>query len=491
MRGEERVDVGEDATSAAELAIHRHVPRLDPEPAAGGGQPAGRQLNGLPYLRLREYDVKREMVIQQVIERFLETYPSRRNYFSRVAELCHDQCRDALIGEGIQHIASYRAKHPERLHEKVLQRAAKRKDGYASESEIQDDIYDLAGVRVALYFPGDATAAVKVLSGLFANVKEIPFPRPDGDPANKRKGSGDHTYRFAGYCATHLRVSLKENAIRSRLQYGEQPSEYAKARIEIQVASVFMHAWAEVEHDLVYKPQQGVLSVDDYSLLDQINGLALTAEVALQQLQRTRARATGPFHNHYDLASHIYTKIAPKLDSPPPMGRADRLLAFLRKLSLDRPDRIERFVHELRAGSFSLVQQVVDAIKEENPATARIWSEIEQTTTVGNPYESVADTEKPDSERLLRKHWQTFDDLARRVRVPNRREPWPDSAALQRLGFDRAAFRGIMKAYDVYTRLMTNRWNGDDDQLDESIETLEDAIRQLQARHGSAPGSNQ
>ena len=35
--------------------------------------------------------------------------------------------------------------------------------------------------------------------------------------------------------------------------------KYAAARIEIQVASVLMHAWSEVEHDLVYKPLSGCL----------------------------------------------------------------------------------------------------------------------------------------------------------------------------------------------------------------------------------------
>ena len=39
--------------------------------------------------------------------------------------------------------------------------------------------------------------------------------------------------------------------------------KYATARIEIQVASVLMHAWSEVEHDLVYKPLSGTLSEEE------------------------------------------------------------------------------------------------------------------------------------------------------------------------------------------------------------------------------------
>ena len=59
---------------------------------------------------------------------------------------------------------------------------------------------------------------------------------------------------------------------------------YADARIEIQVASLLMHAWSEVEHDLVYKPLQGGLSTDEYAILDELNGLVERGEIALERL---------------------------------------------------------------------------------------------------------------------------------------------------------------------------------------------------------------
>ena len=40
----------------------------------------------------------------------------------------------------------------------------------------------------------------------------------------------------------------------------ETQKQYATAKIEVQVGSVLMHAWAEVEHDLIYKPESGELS---------------------------------------------------------------------------------------------------------------------------------------------------------------------------------------------------------------------------------------
>ena len=36
---------------------------------------------------------------------------------------------------------------------------------------------------------------------------------------------------------------------------------------------MLMHAWSEVEHDLVYKPFSGNLSASELAILDEINGL--------------------------------------------------------------------------------------------------------------------------------------------------------------------------------------------------------------------------
>lgn len=52
--------------------------------------------------------------------------------------------------------------------------------------------------------------------------------------------------RFSGYWARHYRVQLKDNLLQ------DTQKRYVNSKTEIQVASVLMHAWSEVEHDLVY-----------------------------------------------------------------------------------------------------------------------------------------------------------------------------------------------------------------------------------------------
>ena len=54
-----------------------------------------------------------------------------------------------------------------------------------------------------------------------------------------------------------------------------------------------MHAWSEVEHDLAYKPFSGELSEDEHAILDEINGLVLAGEIALERLQKAVKRRVG------------------------------------------------------------------------------------------------------------------------------------------------------------------------------------------------------
>ena len=78
---------------------------------------------------------------------------------------------------------------------------------------------------------------------------------------------------------TRVRIQLKDNSLQ------DTQKRYVNSKTEIQVASVLMHAWSEVEHDLVYKPLNGTLSEEELAILDELNGLVLAGEIALERLQ--------------------------------------------------------------------------------------------------------------------------------------------------------------------------------------------------------------
>jgi hypothetical protein len=86
--------------------------------------------------------------------------------------------------------------------------------------------------------------------------------------------------------------------------------------IEIQLGTLVMHVWSEIEHDLIYKPidcQGDRVSEGEERILDLINGIVLTGEAALRQLEastakRLKQRAENKdmtASSHYELATWI------------------------------------------------------------------------------------------------------------------------------------------------------------------------------------------
>lgn len=160
---------------------------------------------------------------------------------------------------------------------------------------------------MALYFPGDIEIVDSVIEKTF-NVKEKKkFPQ---ETTARNEMKLIYEKRFSGYAAKHYRVCMNGN------------DRYAKEyKIEIQVASVLMHAWSEVEHDLIYKPSQGSLSKEELMILDEINGLVIAGNIALERLQDAGADRVAEgnyeFKNHYDLSLFITLELGVKeiLDS--------------------------------------------------------------------------------------------------------------------------------------------------------------------------------
>src|SRR5262245_48380948 len=87
-----------------------------------------------------------------VIEDFLGRYAKEFDFYEQSARLASQTIESALQSAGIRSIVTYRAKSPDRLETKVRRRAPEKQ--YRTVNDIYSDIVDLAGVRIALYFPG-------------------------------------------------------------------------------------------------------------------------------------------------------------------------------------------------------------------------------------------------------------------------------------------------------------------------------------------------
>lgn len=336
-----------------------------------------------------------------LIEQFIASYRRQYDYYEQTCRIAAQVLDANLQSVGVRSIVTARAKNPQRLEEKVRQRAPHK--AYKTVDEIFEDIVDLAGVRVALYFPGESEEVGIAINELFYQISDpLVFPKK-----TKQKVVYP-AQRFSGYWATHYRVRLDEAKL------SEAQKRYSEANIEIQVASVLMHAWSEVEHDLVYKPLQGNLSEDEYAILDELNGLVLSGEIALERLQRAGdARVLtriGKYENHYDLATSLLEMCREKLNGQKihsaAIGRVDLLFKFLTSIGLDKPSDIVKYVEALDVNieKRPLVEQITEQILAQHPEYENTYKRIRLT-------EGAFLTESGEKKHNQKDATQEFSDL--------------------------------------------------------------------------------
>jgi hypothetical protein len=263
-----------------------------------------------------------------------------------------------------------------------------------------------------LYFPAESDQVEGTIARLFKVIERREFP----DKEKQRPGNP----RFSGYGAIHYRVQLREEDL------SEAEKRYAAARIEIQIATVLMHAWAEVEHDLVYKPLEGDLSEEEYALLDQLNGLVLTGEIALERLQKAGvarvATVNRKIANHYELAALLLSSgegLTGEPISDSGLGNVGLLFDFIEALRFDTPALLQPYIDALH-GNIEvrpLADQIIDALVAADQDRYDIYNSIRNRR--------VFSSKRTDSEEDLYRHigmfmsrWIEIETLVRQVNLP-------------------------------------------------------------------------
>jgi ppGpp synthetase/RelA/SpoT-type nucleotidyltranferase len=371
-----------------------------------------------------------------LIDNFVTQYHREYDYYQEVARICAQQCEIDLEQSGIRAIVTHRAKRPDRLRQKLEKR--NEREEYENFEDIYDDIVDLAGVRIALYFPGDREKVDELINLRFDCHLRKPFP---GDNNGSVDDSG-FPKRFSGYHSTHYRVSLREDKLT------ESQARFTSARIEIQVASVLMHAWAEVEHDLIYKPLSGTPSETAHAILDELNGIVLAGEIALERLQKDMKERDneGTFSSHYELAAFLHGVVQEELapnQAEPIMGRADVLFRFLQLLDITTVGALQSFTGELDPDE-PIVQQLVDRIVAGNREGYQLYVQAKREVGARNPYRSPSEVQRTESEEealgLFLTRWIDLEKALRRIyheMQPDSRHRWglPPMSLLKQIDF--------------------------------------------------------
>lgn len=170
----------------------------------------------------------------------------------------------AVLAAAIEHAGGYRlqvvrarAKDPGSLRKKLVARSL------ADSDQIDHKIKDLAGCRAIFYTNGDVEKLIG--SALVDENFEI-VERRVHNP-----GIGPQT-SMRMYTANHYVISLKPD----RLALPEY-TRFAGMRCEIQLQTILNHAWAELEHDIIYKapaltPNFGAEALE--SIKQRLQGIA-------------------------------------------------------------------------------------------------------------------------------------------------------------------------------------------------------------------------
>ncbi|MDD4876442.1 MAG: hypothetical protein PHQ86_04840 [Dehalococcoidales bacterium] len=133
-----------------------------------------------------------------------------------------------------------------------------------------DDITDLVGIRVITYYREDVEKVGKIINEEF-----------DIDWRNSVDLSQTLKPDTFGYLSIHYVISLLDT--RSELPEWES---HKNIKAEVQVRTVLQHAWAEIEHTLLYKTQQEIPN-DLKRRLFRLSALLELADEQFSAIQRT------------------------------------------------------------------------------------------------------------------------------------------------------------------------------------------------------------
>jgi len=130
-------------------------------------------------------------------------------------------------------------------------------------SENDPKITDLLGVRIICPFLEDVLKAEELIADNF-KIEE--------------KEKRDHAYMEFGYESTHILIKIPETII---AKYGYPGTDIA----EIQVRTILQDAWAEVEHELVYKTEFSPFDEPMKRKLAAVNASLSLADIIFQDLR--------------------------------------------------------------------------------------------------------------------------------------------------------------------------------------------------------------
>ncbi|KAJ2971596.1 hypothetical protein NQ176_g7615 [Zarea fungicola] len=169
------------------------------------------------------------------------------------------------------------------------------------------DMGDLAGVRIGLYLPGDVERVLQRMGKEFRNnhvfgtvrdhtrkpgAKNTEPTRHDRGAWEQGSGLSDATWEHYGYKSWQVIVEWDVNVSGQNKHLESTKRFFEPLRVEIQVGTLVTQAWAEVQHDIIYKQPKMIQVTDTMRrIVDATNGMAITTDILFRELERSQKAA--------------------------------------------------------------------------------------------------------------------------------------------------------------------------------------------------------
>jgi putative GTP pyrophosphokinase len=173
-------------------------------------------------------------------DKLLAEYEDRYNQILKpMADALTGHLQDNLRGiDRIDRIAA-RAKSPERFLAKAMKAL---EDGGAKYDHPFEQIQDLLGARVIVFYKQDVEVVNEAIVRYYK-------------PIEQRELIPERESEF-GYFGKHFILALPEELFDDHADRARSPVFF-----ELQLKTLFQHAWSEAGHDLAYKPNAELTSL--------------------------------------------------------------------------------------------------------------------------------------------------------------------------------------------------------------------------------------
>jgi ppGpp synthetase/RelA/SpoT-type nucleotidyltranferase len=244
-----------------------------------------------------------DLQINHVVEQYLKEMARYEGAARHVEQRLRRELREAAIPT----LLSSRAKHPEDLREKLRRkRADSRYQLDALLKNLNHVVTDVAGCRVVVYDPRQASIAADVVRRSFA-------------PWRGSDRSDEVLDKSSGYKATHILVALDKDV--DLALFG--------AVCEVQVTSIACHAFNELEHGIAYKLRGVAPGMDVQRYTKDAFYAARLLDAMVERLTDGRAREIADSARTIDNSEDLRFVLERIIDRPIG-GEVERLRRLLR-----------------------------------------------------------------------------------------------------------------------------------------------------------------